>query len=158
MTILITKENTMKTVIRKTIMALACLLVFVGTACADNDEPITVSQLPVAAQTTLKQYFKGKSVALVTIDRSVGSRSYDVVFGNGEKIEFDRKGNWTDIDCRSNAVPARLIPSAIASYVKAHHAGAKVVKIERDKSETDVKLSNGIELTFNKKYQLIDID
>lgn len=153
-----TKKSTMKMIIRKTFMALVCLFFFVGTACADNDKPITMSQLPVAAQTMVKQYFKGKNVALVTIDRALGNRSYDVVFSNGEKIEFDRKGNWTDIDCRSNSVPARLIPSTIASYIRTHHAGTKVVKIERDKSETDVKLSNGIELTFNKKNQLVDID
>lgn len=28
----------------------------------------------------------------------------------------------------------------------------------RDRNEYDVKLSNGIELTFNKKFQVIDID
>jgi hypothetical protein len=33
-----------------------------------------------------------------------------------------------------------------------------ITKIERDDREFDVKLSNRVELTFNKQMQLIDID
>ena len=37
---------------------------------------------------------------LVTIESGVVSRSYDVVLQNGTKLEFDKKGNLTEIDCK----------------------------------------------------------
>lgn len=84
--------------------------------------------------------------------------SYDIIFTNGDKVEFDRNGNWTELKCKYSQVPVRLIPAAINSYVKKNYSSAKVLEIERDRNEYDVKLSNGIELTFNKKFQVIDID
>ena len=36
--------------------------------------------------------------------------------------------------------------------------GAAVIKIERDKQEVEVKLNNGMELTFDRSHNLIGID
>jgi nicotinate-nucleotide adenylyltransferase len=44
------------------------------------------------------------------------------------------------------------------STVRAQYPDAQVTKIERDHRETDVKLTNRVELTFNKHMQLVDID
>ena len=42
--------------------------------------------------------------------------------------------------------------------IRAQYPDAQVTKIERDHRETDVKLTNRVELTFNKHMQLVDID
>ncbi|MCZ2607976.1 PepSY-like domain-containing protein, partial [Bacteroides fragilis] len=39
-----------------------------------------------------------------------------------------------------------------------NYPDAKVLKIERDKTDYEVKLSNGWELKFDSKFNLIDID
>ena len=85
-------------------------------------------------------------------------KSYDVVFNNGEKVEFDRRGNWTEIDCKLSSVPAGLVPAKIASYVKSTYPGTKILQIEKDDSQYEVKLSNRLEVTFNKNFQVVDID
>lgn len=97
-------------------------------------------------------------VALAKMESGLFDTSYDIIFTNGDKVEFDRNGNWTELKCKYSQVPARLIPAAISSYVKKNYPSTKVLEIERDRNEYDVKLSNGIELTFNKKFQVIDID
>lgn len=127
-------------------------------ANAGNDKPISVNALPVKAQTLLSNHFNGQKVLLATIESGVISRSYDVVMQNGTKLEFDKKGNLTEIDCKHGIVPAQLIPQAIKNYLKDNYAGQSVKKIEINKNEYEVELSNGLDLTFNKHFQLIDID
>lgn len=125
---------------------------------ADNDKPINMTQLPTTAQQTIKKYFGNKTVALAKQESGLFEKSYDVVFNNGERVEFDRKGNWTEIDCKASAVPAGLIPAKISQYVKSTYPGAKIVQIEKDDSQYEVKLSNRLEITFNKNFQVVDID
>ena len=84
--------------------------------------------------------------------------SYDVIFTDGSKVEFDRKGNWTEVDCLTQPLPTGIVPEAIGKVIGAHYPETQVTKIERDDREVEVKLTNRVELTFNKHLQLIDID
>lgn len=148
----------MKTFIKKSIMALICLVAFQTTAMADNDKPISVAQLPATAQQVINTLFSGKKVALAKVESGLLDKSYDVIFTTGEKIEFDRNGNWTEIDCKRSTVPAKLVPSQITGYVNSNYSGNKILKIEKDRNEYEINLSNGVEIKFNKNFMVIDID
>ena len=139
-------------------IAICCMLSCNVVANADNDKPISVNALPAKAQSLLNQHFNGQKVMLATIESGVISKSYDVVLKNGTKLEFDKKGNLTEIDCKQATVPANLIPQAIKNYLKDNYAGQSVKKIEIKRNEYEIELSNGLDLTFNKHFQLIDID
>ena len=148
----------MKRMIRILMIAICCMLTCNMAANAGNDKPISVNALPVKAQTLLNNHFNGQKVMLATIESGVVSRSYDVVLQNGTKLEFDKKGNLTEINCKQGIVPALLIPQAIKNYLKDNYAGQSVKKIEMNKNEYEVELANGLDLTFNKHFQVIDID
>ena len=148
----------MKRIFRKLMIAICCMVSCNMVANAGNDKPIAVSALPVKAQTLLNNHFNNQKVMLATIESGVVSRSYDVVLQNGTKLEFDKKGNLTEIDCKQGIVPVQLIPQAIKNYLKDNYAGQSVKKIEMNKNEYEVELTNGLDLTFNKHFQLIDID
>ena len=139
-------------------IAICCMMSFNIVANAGNDKPINVNELPAKAQTLLSKHFKGQKVMLSTIESGVVSKSYDVVLRNGTKLEFDKKGNLTEIDCKQGIVPSQLIPQPIKNYLKENYRGEAVRKIELNKKEYEVELTNGIDLTFNKHFQLIDID
>lgn len=139
-------------------IAICCMMSFNIVANAGNDKPINVNELPAKAQTLLSKHFKGQKVMLATIESGVVCRSYDVVLRNGTKLEFDKKGNLTEIDCKQGIVPSQLIPQPIKNYLKENYRGEIVRKIELNKKEYEVELANGIDLTFNKHFQLIDID
>lgn len=139
-------------------IAICCMMSFNIVANAGNDKPINVNELPAKAQTLLSKHFKGQKVMLATIESGVVSRSYDVVLRNGTKLEFDKKGYLTEIDCKQGIVPSQLIPQPIKNYLKENYRGETVRKIEWNKKEYEVELTNGIDLTFNKHFQLIDID
>ena len=148
----------MKRILRILMIAICCMVSCHMVANADNDKPISVNALPAKAQTLLSQHFNGQKVMLATIETGVINKSYDVVLQNGTKLEFDKKGNLTEIDCKQGKVPAKLIPQAIRNYLKKNYPAQAVKKIEMSKNEYEVELANGLDLTFNKHFQLIDID
>lgn len=131
------------------------------TLCASlsaRDEIISEQQLPAAAKTFVKQYFKNRTVSLAKKDVDPGSTSYDIVLNSGTKIEFNAKGEWKEVDCAPAAVPAALVPAAIAKYVKANYANLKIVKIERNAAGYDIELSNDVDLQFDKQGNFVRID
>ena len=148
----------MKRIFRILMIAICCMVSCNMAANAGNDKPISVNALPAKAQTLLNNHFNSQKVMLATIESGVVSRSYDVVLQNGTKLEFDKKGNLTEINCKQGIVPALLIPQAIKNYLKDNYAGQSVKKIEMNKNEYEVELTNGLDLTFNKHFQLIDMD
>lgn len=143
---------------KKLVILLVCMFTMQTMVMADNDKPIQVNQLPVKAQTFIKTYFKDQKVALAKLESELFYKGYDVVFTNGEKLEFDKAGEWTEIQCHQSEVPAQIVPEAIRNYVKTNYPGARILQIERDKQEYEIKLSNRWEITFDSQMRVIDID
>ncbi len=131
---------------KKFIMMLVCMFAVHTMVMADNDRPIQVNQLPAKAQTFIKTYFKNHKVALAKMESGVFYKSYDVVFTNGEKVEFDKAGEWKEVRCRQSEVPAQVVPEA------------RILEIEFDHNEYEIKLSNRWEITFDSQMRVIDID
>lgn len=143
---------------KKMILVLACVFTLVANVSADNYQPISYSQLPHKAQSFLTTYFPNVKISLARKEIDVLELNYDVIFTDGSKVEFDRKGDWTEVDCVANPLPEGIVPAAITKVAKDRYPAAKATKIERDHREYEVKLNNRVELTFNKSMQLIDID
>ena len=135
------------------------MLVMSVTTWAGNDKPIQISQMPQAAQQFIKKHFTNQSVAVAKVETELLDKNYDVIFTNGDKVEFNKKGQWTNIDCKRTQVPVEVIPMAIQKYVSQQFPNAKVVKIEiTDRKGYEVDLSNGFDIEFDKKMNVIDLD
>ena len=143
---------------RRWVLWLLGLLMLPTVAVADNDKVIETEQLPAAARTTLSKYFRGKEIAVVTMDTEMFGKSYDVVFADGDKIEFNKKGEWKEIKCKNSSVPANLVPTKIMYQVKKRYPAQKIIGMEIDKDGYEVKLSSGLEIKFNKKFKVVEID
>ena len=144
---------------KKFIISLLSLIILSPALMASNDKPITFAQLPQQSQQFIKKHFADIPIALVKKDGVVFDVSYDVIFTNGSKIEFDRKGNWTDVECKHTQIPAEIIPEQIRNYVSKNYPDIKINKIEKkSRGSYEVELASDIDLTFDSKYNLIDID
>lgn len=144
---------------RKTITLMMALLLCVAAAMAGEKIYRNANVLPQAAQTMLKRHFKSRTVSMVKVDsRSFGGKEYEVILTDGTEIEFDNSGNWTEVDCGRNAVPAGLIIKPIADYVKRNYSGEKIVHIEVDRSKYEIELSNGTELEFARDGRFLRED
>ena len=138
--------------------ALAMLLPNVARANTGDYKAIPVDRLPAVALQTIKAHMAGRKVAIAKVKSGLFSKEYTVIFTNGEKIEFDGHGRWTEIKCKRTAVPATLIPPQITRYIRANYPECKILEIEKDDGETEVTLSNHIEVSFNQRYEVIDIE
>ncbi len=146
-------------IMKKSKNLLTCLFLFIAAvAHADNDRPIQASRLPEPAQRFIERHFPDRTIALAKEETEFLQKSYEVIFTDGCQVEFDGKGDWKQVECKSSAVPAAVIPAPILEYVKTHHPDASVVKIEKERREYEAKLSDRVELTFDSKFNLIDID
>ena len=136
------------------VLALVMSICLPLTLMADNDQVITFDRLPATAQTMLKQNFSDKVPLVITADWD----DYKVMYTNGDKVEFDKKGNWRDIECKGSQVPASLIPAEIAASVSSKFPGAVVTEIDQARRGYSVKLSNGLELEYNRNFQIVELD
>lgn len=144
----------------KKLMIIAAVLLFVASApaCADNDKPIAVTELPQIAQLFIKNHFPKEKVAYAKIERDFLEVQYEVVFTNSSKLEFNKNGEWKEVNCKYSTVPKAIVPAQIVNYISQNYPDANVVKLERNSREYEAKLSNGLELTFDTNFNLIDID
>ena len=131
------------------ILAAAVFALGTSTVSADNDRPISVSELPEKAQ---------QFISFAKMERELFDTTYEVIFTSSSKVEFLKNGDWKEVDCKYSTVPAAIIPQQIAQYVSQYYPDTSVVQIDRDKRDYEVKLTNGLELTFDLKFNLIDID
>ncbi len=144
---------------KKILFVFAAIFTFgVSNVSADNDKLVTKSELPVQSQQFINDYFAGVELTYAKLERDFFERSYEVVLADGTKLEFTTKGVWKEVDCRYGEVPSAIVPQAIREYIAKNYAGVKVLKIERDRGNYEVKLSNRYELTFNSDCKIIDID
>ena len=150
------------------ILAGTALIATSAPAFAGNDRPIAVGELPASAQQFIKTHFGGIEVALSKVDEELFDKDYKVVFVNGAKVEFTKNGEWKDVECKYGEVPAAIVPQQIRDYVTKNYPKNKIVAknypdrkvtaIDRDRRDYEVELDNGLDLKFDLKFRLIDID
>lgn len=143
---------------KKLLFAIFALMISVPTF-AKEEMPIDQSELPAKAQQLINNYYPQEKVSIATVEKEFLARDYKVILTDGTLLEFDRSGDWTDIECKKGkVVPAAVVPVKIADYVKARFPNNQIQKIERTKNGTEIELNNGYEMEFNKKGNLIEID
>lgn len=139
----------------------AFTLVFLLTAglVFAQDRAISQDQLPKTAKTFLVTYFKNISVSSAIEDREIyGVDEYKVYLSNGSKIEFDRNGNWKEVDGEHQKLPYGFIPVPIKNYVAKSFPNTHITKIEKERWSYKAKLSNGVDLEFDKNGNFKRID
>ena len=127
-------------------------------AACDGKRHVAVTELPEPAQQFLAQYFDAMPVAYATQSRGQIDKEYEVVFTGGERIEFSRRGQWEEVDCNRSEVPSGVVPQPILDYVGRNYQGVTIREIERDRRTYKVKLSNRLELKFDRDGRLLEID
>ena len=114
--------------------------------------------VPEAINTFVQQYFPGATIAGVQVDNEYGGQEYDIYLSDGTQIDFDRNNQWDNVECRASAVPAALVPQAIANYVKSKFPSIAIVKIDKDMQGYDIELSNGLDLEFDQAGNFMRMD
>ncbi len=137
------------------LLGIVCMMM--PTANYADGRMIEANQLPEAARTFVQDQFPGQKIVYAEVEGTL-KKTYDVKLADGTEVEFDSKGKWDNVDCKKKAVPAALVPKAIAEYVKTNYEGTVIVKIDKERFGYEIELSNGFDLKFNKKGKFIGMD
>ena len=134
------------------------MFLMMGTtySMAGDGYVVGVQQLPAPAQEVMTKCFADKTLLTILKERN----EYEVIFNTGEKIEFNKKGEWTEVSCHTTQVPDILIPNPIKMRIMADFSNTRIVKIDRSRNgkKYEVKLSNGLEVEFDKNFNVKKVD
>lgn len=143
---------------RRFITTLVLALLVWGVACARRDKPIRAEELPEVAREFIGRYFANSSISFAQMDTDMLRREYEVMLSDGSKLEFAGSGEWRKVECSRGSVPEVIIPQRIRDYLRRNYSAERVVEISRDRRSYEVSLSNRLELTFDREFNLIGID
>ena len=142
---------------KRTLITLALVLVTFAIVKAD-DRPVTFNQLPQAAQTFINTNYPDEKVAFATVDVDFIRPDYHVALVSGVMLQFEHGGSLEKIETRNGNIPAGIIPFQIIDMVKQYYPEAQITEYEIGKRSYEVKLSNRMEMKFNTKFQIIELD
>ena len=145
---------------KKLFFAAMLLMTSVVSANADNDErAINVAQLPQTAQSFLTANFSGKTVAFAVEERKFFGTEYEVVYTDRTEVSFRSDGEWESVETKYEQVPSSVVPAQIADFVaKGGFEGQFIKEISRDRYSWEITLASGIEIKFDKQFNVIGYD
>lgn len=141
----------------KKIFAILALSMAVLTVAKAGDRPVTFNQLPAPAQTFINTNYPDDKISFATVDDDLIRPDYSVVLVSGVRIQFNNDGSLEKIESKAG-VPEGLIPVQIRDYVKLHYPDAVLYEYEIGRRSYEVKLSNRLDLKFNRNFYLVEID
>lgn len=142
---------------KKQFLTLAGLL-FISIVTFAQNGMTKLEQLPATAQEFIKTYFNDYKVSYVFSDKEFVDVDYKVRFEDGTEIEFNAKGDWTDVSSKNNCIPTGFILKEITDFVDANHKGMCITDIEREFNRINIELNDSLEIEFNSKGKLISYD
>ena len=143
-----------KHIIVATFAALACI----ATACDKQPGNTNNNTDYPKINAFVSTYFPQTSIRTARLDGD----EIDVKLNDGTDIDFYLSFEWQSIDCdESNiytSVPTELVPTQITDYVTTNFPNNHIDQIEKEGSRWSIELNNGIEITFDSNFNVIEID
>jgi len=140
---------------KSTLLLLA--LPFVLLASCTKEKAVGPNDLPATSTSYITAHFPDQTIVHAVKEFSDLQITYTVYLKNGVKIEFNQNGEVTEIE-GSNALPDGVIPSALLHYVNNNYASEFIKEWKQERTKQKVKLSNGIELEFDKNGNFLRVN
>lgn len=142
---------------KKNILTLVLAISLSVSAFAQNGMT-KFEQLPTTAQEFVKTYFKDYNIQYIFSDKEFADVDYKLRFEDGTEIEFNAKGEWTDVSGNKNCIPTAFILPEITNYVEMYHKDLCITDIEKDFYRIKIELNDSLEIEFTSKGKLVSYD
>lgn len=134
----------------------AAALATLVTGC-DKEKVVSTDRLPTQAQAYITQHFPGYEILQVVKERDDLKISYDVNLDDGYNLDFDKEGRILGVE-GLNKLPDSVVPNNLLNYVREHYREHFIRDWKLDDRGQEIKLSNGVELQFDKNGNFRRID
>lgn len=143
---------------KKLVSFFSIMLLIVSVACARDKVTRDVSLLPTGAREMIKKYFPDSEISYLKIDKQLfRTEGYEVILSGGTELEFDVKGQWTEIESLQT-VPDSIVPESIRKYIKRNYGSQGVKKIKHNRRGYELKLTNGMDMEFDNMGNFLRLD
>ena len=142
---------------KKNILTLVFAIFLSVTAFAQNGMT-KFEQLPATAQEFVKTYFSDYTIQYIFCDKEFADVDYKIRFEDGTEIEFNAKGEWTDVSSKQKCIPTGFILKEITDYVTTYHKDMCITDIEREFNRITIELNDSLEIEFTSKGKLVSYD
>lgn len=123
-----------------------------------RDRAIGPEALPEKVLTFISEHFQDEKIAFAKEDRDLFKLTYEVVLTDGTKLEFRRNGDWKEIKRHRISIPEGIVPQEAAAKVNELYPNSAITKAEYDDKDLELELDNGLELKFDKSFNLTGLD
>lgn len=104
----------------------------------DKKDIIDVKELPETVTVFLAQEFPNSTVILA---KRNNLREIKVYLSSSHKVEFDRQGQWKEVDGTvQSEVPSSLLPVKAQTYLTANFANFAIVSLEKERNTYEVEI------------------
>lgn len=145
------------------------LTFFSFISCSDekvNEEEnvVTIDQLPQKAKDFLDEYFYGYSVIKIEQEIDDTIVLYEVDLQDGYEVVFNEEGEWTQVVAPyGKTIPEGFIPDPVLQTLNDRFQGYGLNQINTTGEGYKVELSNnqggaGLDVFFNMSGEIIGID
>jgi len=134
---------------------IATLLIVVSAMFASCEKDISVTDLPTQSQTFISTHFPDVAVVrVVKENEGLFGKNYTAFLANGFEIDFDKNGDWEEIDGHINPLPQsilNLLPAGIVKYVTETFPDFEIISVSKERKGFEVKISGyKYDLKFDK--------
>lgn len=141
------------------ILAITSIIFTINSCRSENSENsevrIEITELPEQSRNFLETNFNGFQVNRATKDVSSFDEYYEIFVNNGITIDFNRIGEWTEVDGNGLSIPTSFIDEEIVSYINTNYPTFPIENIDKKPYGYEVDLINNTELRFNTSGKLI---
>lgn len=147
---------------KKLLLGLSFLLaIAVFTVSCSKDDNVNDVVLPSKANTFLSAKFKGANIVkLSKVNDNQTKKEFEVILDNGIKVEFDKDGNWVEIEAIKDdgTIPNEFVPAKIHAYVTLNYPNLGINSIEIEDDGYEIELTDGTDLDFDLDGNFLKID
>lgn len=132
------------------IIVLLATAILTFSATKSSEKQIPFEKLPKMVQEFIHSHFEGVNVVKCKVESPW--TQFDVKMANGYELEFDRAGNWTEIQKNKGGLSSSLLgllPQRAYSYLQSNYSGIPVKEIKSQKKGFKVTLN-----TQNEKKEI----
>ncbi len=134
------------------------LVLAFGFSANAQKKTIEIQQLPVESKLFLTKHFSKQQITSVTEEKDGNETKFTALLANGTAVEFDKKGNWEEVDGNNKPIPTAVIPATILTHLKANYPKNIAVKIDKGAIDYEIKLDSNVELKFALDGKFLRID
>jgi hypothetical protein len=131
------------------------------SAACDKEKLIQVNELPVVSKTFIDTHFADVGITAMVRERDGLDVDYTVYLANGFEVDFNKSGDWDDVDGHFQPVPESilaLLPQPLLQHIATTFPNLSIVGVNKERYGYEISLSNDLELKFDTNGRFTGID